>query len=428
MNDRGQYTPSIVTDQKGGALFCWYEAIINEEENSFARYYTQHIQSNGIRTWSDTGKVIMDSLTQPLIPMAVSDGAGGMIVYYGDDFQQVNNTYFERIDFFGNSLWKRASPTYKYKNMTSLGDKGAVFTGRSEYHSTTQKEDLYINIIDNNGNFLFEEEGLIYADSIEVFNQSNIIYNESNKLIYFSWARGVVHTYGLIDYQIMRLSGDLLFSNEANPVTVVQSSKGAPQIVGSEDNIIVMWRDSRDSTIDYSEIYSQKVDMLGNQLWDENDVAVSLAESNAWTLITDENSGAILVRSRDPHWGVYAQQINSDGELGIVTKVENEEENLADKIELLQNYPNPFNPTTKIKYTLTSQMERASGNNSGLRVRVLLKVYNILGKEVQTLVNGMQGRGTYEVEFNGRVLPSGVYLITLQAGSYRHTIKSLLIK
>ncbi|MCF8242636.1 MAG: hypothetical protein K9J16_14755, partial [Melioribacteraceae bacterium] len=44
LNDRDQYTPSIVTDQKGGALFCWYEAIINEEENSFARYYTQHIQ------------------------------------------------------------------------------------------------------------------------------------------------------------------------------------------------------------------------------------------------------------------------------------------------------------------------------------------------------------------------------------------------
>ncbi|HQT90600.1 MAG TPA: T9SS type A sorting domain-containing protein [Candidatus Kryptobacter bacterium] len=83
---------------------------------------------------------------------------------------------------------------------------------------------------------------------------------------------------------------------------------------------------------------------------------------------------------------------------------------------LMQNYPNPFNPTTRIEYRIA---------NIGF---VSLKVYNVLGQEVASLVNGVKRPGDYAVQFDGSRLASGVYFYRLQAGSYAATNKLLLLK
>lgn len=92
---------------------------------------------------------------------------------------------------------------------------------------------------------------------------------------------------------------------------------------------------------------------------------------------------------------------------------------------LSQNFPNPFNPITKIKFEIPSQAR----NDNTL---VTLKVYDVLGREVATLVNEeiRQGRtaGEYEVEFDSRGLPSGVYFYQLKAGSFVETKKMVLIR
>ncbi|MDP2885216.1 MAG: ice-binding family protein [Ignavibacteria bacterium] len=101
-----------------------------------------------------------------------------------------------------------------------------------------------------------------------------------------------------------------------------------------------------------------------------------------------------------------------------VTAVEN---GLApQEFALLQNYPNPFNPSTRIQYSL----EKAG--------MVSLKVYNVLGLEVATLVNGRQEAGSYIVPFNTNKgtfgLSSGVYFYRLEAGSFVSTKKLILMK
>ncbi len=83
---------------------------------------------------------------------------------------------------------------------------------------------------------------------------------------------------------------------------------------------------------------------------------------------------------------------------------------------LMQNYPNPFNPTTRIEYRIA---------NVGF---VSLKVYNVLGQEVASLVSGVKRPGDYAVQFDGSRLASGVYFYRLQAGSYTATNKLLLLK
>ena len=83
---------------------------------------------------------------------------------------------------------------------------------------------------------------------------------------------------------------------------------------------------------------------------------------------------------------------------------------------LSQNYPNPFNPSTKISW-----QSPVAGHQT-------LKVYDVLGNEVATLVNEYRNAGSYEVDFNASSLSSGIYFYQLRAGSYTQTKKMILIK
>jgi|GEM_PF-4564506 len=99
-----------------------------------------------------------------------------------------------------------------------------------------------------------------------------------------------------------------------------------------------------------------------------------------------------------------------------LTSVRRDEGVVAGTYELNQNYPNPFNPTTTISFTLPK-----AGQTT-------LKVYNMVGQEVATLVNGYQTAGLYFVDFDASKLASGMYLYRLQSGSFVETKKMLLVK
>ena len=100
--------------------------------------------------------------------------------------------------------------------------------------------------------------------------------------------------------------------------------------------------------------------------------------------------------------------------------------NIPNSYTLSQNFPNPFNPMTKIKFDLPSYgfPIGAFGNDKS----VVLKVYDILGKEIQTLVNQQLQPGSYEVTFDGNNFSTGVYYYRLSAGTFTETKKMMLIK
>jgi len=83
---------------------------------------------------------------------------------------------------------------------------------------------------------------------------------------------------------------------------------------------------------------------------------------------------------------------------------------------LSQNKPNPFNPSTTIEYTLAAD------------TRAVVSVYNILGKQVRTLVNEDQKAGTYRVVFNADGLPSGLYFYKLETPQYSNMKRMVLAK
>jgi hypothetical protein len=86
------------------------------------------------------------------------------------------------------------------------------------------------------------------------------------------------------------------------------------------------------------------------------------------------------------------------------------------KFELAQNYPNPFNPSTALSFVIAHQS------------LVSLKVFDILGNEIATLINEEKHPGVYEVEFSASTLPSGVYFYQMKAGSFIQTRKMVLLR
>jgi hypothetical protein len=101
--------------------------------------------------------------------------------------------------------------------------------------------------------------------------------------------------------------------------------------------------------------------------------------------------------------------------LKTITDIVQEEHQLQ-KFSLNQNYPNPFNPGTIIKYEIPE------------RSLVTIKVFDVLGNEVATLVNEEKAIGNYEVEFDATNLPSGIYFYQLKTNNFTQTKKMILLK
>ena len=131
------------------------------------------------------------------------------------------------------------------------------------------------------------------------------------------------------------------------------------------------------------------------------------------TTVVQNAKWIIATKDSRQNQGFYLKSID-----GVqITAIEDEivESSIKD-YSLTQNYPNPFNPSTLISFSIPSENQ------------VVLKIFNILGKEVAALVNEERPAGSYTVEFNASNLSSGIYFYRLQAGSYIETKKMQLLK
>ncbi len=154
--------------------------------------------------------------------------------------------------------------------------------------------------------------------------------------------------------------------------------------------------------------------------------------ANMWcTVAPDTDPGVIVVDSinqEDPYWQkVHATDASgtftfmpdfAEGAVVVMasTDIVETETNLPGSFQLAQNYPNPFNPSTVIEFALPS---------SG---RVKLQIFNVLGQEVEVLVDRSMSAGTHQVEFNARTQPSGVYFYRLTHSEGTITKKMILVK
>ena len=166
------------------------------------------------------------------------------------------------------------------------------------------------------------------------------------------------------------------------------------------------------------------IHMLGNYGWVVGDDGLILRTTDAgdtWVIDTDWLTPNMLI---SVHIGGSSSGFGPGLAVGenktaliypIVVSIDDEVITIDD-FELFQNYPNPFNPTTTIKY----QIPELSF--------VTLKVFDVLGNEVATLINEEKPAGEYVVEFGGDGLTSGIYFYQLHAGDYTNTKKMILLR
>ncbi|MFQ5865574.1 MAG: FlgD immunoglobulin-like domain containing protein, partial [bacterium] len=167
------------------------------------------------------------------------------------------------------------------------------------------------------------------------------------------------------------------------------------------------------------------------------DVERRIQGANEWTKIAFlAGRGTITIPVRYDYFdrnlqaGTYEyrlRQVDTDGSFeyhGVVIAVVG----LPQTFALHQNFPNPFNPSTEIQYELPSRVGESTG-----KMNTTLKIYNLLGQEVRTLLDEQQAPGYYRAIWNGRDnlgqrVTSGVYIYRLQAGDFVDVKKMVLVQ
>jgi hypothetical protein len=182
-------------------------------------------------------------------------------------------------------------------------------------------------------------------------------------------------------------------------------------------NFVIVWHDERYG-LTSPDIIGQRYFSNGNPNGGNYLVVADGPNDGETSPVVFADNSSIIFSWQDDRrsegWDIYAKIINWNW--NGVTDVEIIDDNVPEEFSLLQNYPNPFNPNTKIRYSVPQLS------------KVVIKVFDILGNEIETLVNEERPAGSYEVEFDARNLSSGIFYYKIQANDFIETEKMILIK
>ncbi len=412
-----QFDFNICTDGNGGCYVSWLSEKTMDYIYSDGYRAIQHISANGERMWSDTGKKIY---TGPVANFSkndvdiISDNIGGLFTQYTPDLL---NYFFIHMSENGEFLFKVQNRSTKFLTILKSDDHGNFIVGSKDWYSYDLIS-IKIDKLDANGNY-FWENPIIIADSIGEKSQIIDMYfnSDSSISIYFRDQDLNGTTHGSFFQQVSK-TGVLKFSGKG--IAPFEFEGGGSTIIKSFDDYICVSGD-----------FAQKLTREGEKLWGENGIEFSCRLADYDAFVSDKNGGFIKVWIEGLS-GLWAQQVSSNGNLGeVITNVDVKDNIILQGFELFQNYPNPFpavgrtsTPTTTIKYSIHNVV----GTARELSLRIRLTVYDVLGREIATLVNKAQAPGNYSVRFNAENLPSGIYFYTLQAGSFVKTRKMILLK
>jgi hypothetical protein len=195
-----------------------------------------------------------------------------------------------------------------------------------------------------------------------------------------------------------------------------------PSLAVSGPVVHVVWMDGRDGNW---EIYYKRSTNAGIS-WGADTRLTNITGTSTYPSIAVYGTVVHVVWSdyRDGNYEIYYKRNPTGNPIGI----KNISSVIPSSYSLQQNYPNPFNPTTKIKFDIPSSgfPIKTFGNDN-----VVLKVFDVLGKEIATLVNesALGGQpGTYTVDFDASMLPSGIYFYRLITEGFSETKRMTLIK
>ena len=319
--------------------------------------------------------------------------------FYRREYQFANlntsdNPYFSQDDYSESTLKAYFPEGWLW---SLYGDKVMALTYETPYDQYSNDDWVTVDNLKEIG------KRTVYASAeyLELNHPRHFILDNKNALVSGNWTS--------IDQNSLEFYGDdFLFKVPGDGSSTVTYTS---QVLESGNyNIYSMWPSNNGNAFDADfQISSQTESISVTKTLKENG-----GQWNYLTSISLKNSGNISIKINDNASGNVVADAFRIIRSGNITSVEPTE--IPNDFIIYQNYPNPFNPATTIKFRINS------------RQNISIKVYDILGNEIATLVNEVKEIGSYEVNFNGENLASGVYFYRVITEKETSTMKMILLK
>ncbi len=428
-----QADPKVAKTSDGGFVFVWQ---YGSSPNQAAM---QRLDAAGVKQWGADPILVSGGAEHRWRPSLVGSDSGSVILLYaaftGTTISPQNYKLLtQKVSPTGSTLWTdtvyslgRVSGFFVPK-IFSDGNRGAFYVWHDERGGANSTS--YVQHFTSTGAKLFPIDGAASSTLPgRLHNDAWVSYTPANSETYMFWYETNSST-----QSVYGVYGQKFSSNGTRmwPDSGVAFKGLAPN---TQPSFIRTFAKDSAAVVYYIELISGtnrlikgfKTDRNGNLLWGGIIKDVSSVSSDKGRLTgAFTSSGNSLLAWADKRLdgnGIYAQELNYNGQLGIITGVSELGGIIPNRFALEQNYPNPFNPSTRIEFRIPARP--AGGANFGF---VSLKVFDLLGREVATLVNETKPAGTYDATFNANNLSSGVYFYRLQSGSYVETKRMMLVK
>ncbi|HAY35095.1 MAG TPA: T9SS type A sorting domain-containing protein [Ignavibacteria bacterium] len=365
--------PSLVKSDNGSVIALWSGYTGSFINPGNYRLYSRKISSVASSLWQDT-VYSLGRVTGFFVPKIFSDGNNGALYVWQDDRSSSNlqSSYVQHISSSG------------VRNFPLNGSEVSLSSGNNKF-------DAWASYMSATG-----ETYIIFKMANSSQSQFAVYGQKLSSAGIRQWGNDGISFQPFGQNSMERL---LVLTKDTSIVFIFNES-----IFGSANNQIRYFNSDRNGNIGWggyihylSSVGSGKLRLTGVI----NSAGMSML---AWS------------DRRQDGGGIYAQNINSNGTLGNLTGINSNLYETPVSFFLSQNYPNPFNPKTIIRYTL-SKFNYVS-----------LKVFDVKGNEVTTLVKEKQNEGTYSAEFDGSNYPSGVYFYKLTAGEFETVKRMILVK
>lgn len=366
------------------------------------------LNTNGIVEWNESyanGTIDCNEIKK------TNDGG---YIFCGGFVYNSERAYVCKIDSLGKMLWQKVYSSYFHKQFRSIEiahDGGYIMTGEVQQSSVTPGKILIFRI-NGSGDSLWEKTFNVSVSpagfKIRKLNQGYLIGGVSSD----STGKSQVFTCKINN------QGD---TNTVRKFPTYGRNEFFDDIIVINSNRYVICFDRDSSTVNYNSI-AIITDSLGNILHKRIFTNTSYFIWGRLSTIVPISNGDILftgtAKITQPFGTEVVHAIRTDSLLNSpVIGINSENEFIADGFNLLQNYPNPFNPTTNIRYSVKE--------NSFISIIV----YDVTGRLVAEHVKQKQMAGTYEIDFDGSALASGLYFYSLTSDNrIIETKKMILLK
>lgn len=330
------------------------------------------------------------------------------LVSIGNWYSYMGGGRLIKIDALGNTIWEGWGSNSAIRYVIQTYDGGFATVGKKAYGMGCWMG-ILLSKWNSDGDTVWTK--IIYADSACLNgNISSKCLRQTTDGGYFILCNEHNDSTGNYNIVLFRTNefGDTLWTKKYGGSGIdrgeyfTETSDGGYLIVGSTESF----------GAGGSDVWIVKIDSLGNTEWTKT-IGGPESDYGSYIKLTSD-SGYIVTGSTNSfgHGGSDVWVIKLTHNPVSVDNIIK----IVNQYKLIQNYPNPFNPSTKIRYSIPH-----SSN-------VSIKVFDILGNEIQTLVNEEKSAGTYQLTWYAESLPSGVYFCQLKAETYVDTKKMVLLK